>query len=167
MAHHHAAIASDADYPSGCQWDVVKATNHIRMHKNLPKLTPGEFWDKLPHDFWASIPFYPLAKIFLVTLETFGDVYIATSPTLSTECVSGKYDWFRFNLPRYFRKHYIGADKTAFASRDTVLIDDRDKNCKDFVQAGGQAILVPRPWNNGKDIKGHPYDFVIDNLRSL
>ena len=38
------------------------------------------------------------------------------------------------------RKHFC-------ARPDALLIDDSDHNVEAFLAHGGQAILVPRPWN--------------------
>jgi len=39
--------------------------------------------------------------------------------------------------------------KEKLAAPCRLLIDDRSENVKAFRDAGGSAILVPRPWNDG------------------
>jgi hypothetical protein len=33
-----------------------------------------------------------------------------------------------------------------------VLLDDSDDNCRRFADAGGQYLLMPRPWNANRDV---------------
>jgi len=167
MALHSGGIATEADYPPDCQWNIVRATNRVRKQNGFGPVTPAHFWSSLDYDFWMNLKMYPFAQAFVETLGGFGDIHIATAPILSSECVAAKFDWINMYLPAYSRKHSIGADKSVMANSNSVLIDDRDKNCKDFIEAGGHAILVPRPWNKRVGTKGHPYDVVIDELRGI
>ena len=43
----------------------------------------------------------------------------------------------------------LAGSKAQLARPDTLLIDDKDENIAEFVAAGGQGILVNRPWNKG------------------
>ena len=46
------------------------------------------------------------------------------------------------------RQFLIGPSKHLCANPETLLIDDSDKNVDSFRKCGGQAVLVPRPWNS-------------------
>lgn len=135
------------EYPLGYGWDIVGALNHLREGEGLEPVSGNRFWNGFDYDFWRNLPMYPGAALFFNELKKLGSVKFATSPTLSSECVAGKYDWVANNIPEMERRLYIGADKTAFARPGAILIDDRDKNVYNFLAAGGQAVLVPRPWN--------------------
>jgi 5'(3')-deoxyribonucleotidase len=168
MNLYKAKMDSEADYPHEFLWNIVGATNKLRAKWGGSQLTQAEFWDPLPFSFWKKLKKYEYADHFISMLEEIGEVSILTSPTKSTSCLSGKYSWIKSNLPRYKRKFFIGAPKHDLAHPNAILIDDRDKNCEDFVAAGGRSILVPRPWNNrGHLTNGHPYDHVMDELRDM
>lgn len=160
------AYVPENEYPENCGWDILKATNIIRDRKGLTPISKQYFWDGLDYGFWRSLKCYPGAREFVNTLESYGEVFFATSPTLSSECVAGKYDWVKDHFPDYRRKLIIATSKHVLADEESVLIDDRDRNCSKFISAGGRAILVPRPWN----ILGHTpytYNFVYSLLRTI
>ena len=64
------------------------------------------------------------------------------------ESPTGKWAWIRDNLPIYLKRTIITqAPKHLLARPDTLLIDDKDENVDGFREAGGKALLIPRPWN--------------------
>lgn len=148
MSRHRASLPGEAWYPANCKWDILKATNYIRESKGLREMSAKAFWDSFDYKFWRNLKAYPGAKGFVNELRTYGEVFFATSPTLSGACVAGKYEWVMEHFPELRKNTLIGARKDVLAGEGCILIDDRDKNCNEFIDAGGQAILVPRPWNN-------------------
>jgi len=77
-------------------------------------------------------------------------VYLLTMPMPNLESASGKMMWINDNLPIYLSRTIITTREVpkAFLARpDALLIDDKDENVEEFRTAGGNAILVPRPWN--------------------
>lgn len=127
-------------------YDLVKLLN----------MNPNKFWDPLnSHDFWSSLDPLPDGLSLLEFLEEnfpADKIYLATSPTLSPFCSSGKHEWVDRHLPRYSRKLFIGAAKEAFAQvPGALLIDDSDVNVKKFLGEGGKAILWPALWNSAHE----------------
>jgi len=169
LRKHGVTIRDESEYPADCEWDILQACNKLRGQQSLTPLTAPEFWDALDYDFWYDLPLYSLAYAFVKHLEQWGDIYFATTPTLSSDCVAGKYDWVKKHFPEYRSKMFICAHKEMLAGPNTILIDDRDKNCEAFDEAGGIAIPVPRPWNNFEhDPENlHPYDHVFAILRGI
>lgn len=163
MAWHGAALPSEAYYPVEYPWDILGATNHIRASRGLYRLSASAFWDSFDYDFWFGLEMYDEAGWFLQMLDFVGEVYFATSPTLSGECVAGKFDWVKKHFPDRLRNLYIGAAKEGFAKPGTILIDDRNENVDNFIACGGRAFLVPRPWNRG-GWQPQPYDKIIETL---
>ena len=81
---------------------------------------------------------------------TFGseNVYLVTLPMPNSESWMGKVEWVNKHLSLYHKQLIIStAPKSLLAGPDTLLIDDKDQNIEEFRAAGGQGILVPRPWN--------------------
>ncbi len=66
-----------------------------------------------------------------------------------------KLDWFleHFNIPSdqivVVKK---SSDKSKFATKDSILIDDFKKNCDEFEKAGGRSILVESNYYNADDV---------------
>jgi 5'(3')-deoxyribonucleotidase len=166
-----AVIGGEDEYPEECGWDILKACNKIRAADGVDRapLTEDEFWNNLGYDFWYGLPMYPVAQTFIKYLEFWGDVYIATAPALQDECVSGKYAWIKKHFPEYRSKLFICTHKELLADKNSILIDDRDRNCEAFEKAGGLAVPVPRPWNNFEvdDENPHPYDKVCKEVRGI
>jgi len=111
-------------------------------------LTIKQFWAPCNFtNFWANLEWMPDGCKILRTAEKIGDVYILTAPTLSANSYSGKIKWIENNLIRYKHRTIICPCKELLAGNG-ILVDDSDKNVDTFRKAGGQAILVPRPWNS-------------------
>jgi len=136
-------------YPD-CGWDIVEAANVLRK--------PGswaygveEFWGTLGESFWANIPRTPdCYKLITWCAAQVGEdnLYLATCATKSPACAAGKLRWIHEFMPKFLHRQYmIGAQKSLLADSNSLLIDDRIKNCELFRNAGGSAILVSRPWN--------------------
>ena len=154
-------------YPANCcTWDIVKSANYLRP-EGRPKYTNSSFWDALGRDFWATIPIEDYALELLDFLQRkvgHQNVCIASTPTLSAECLAGKMDWIYTYLPRWIHRQYMfGRDKFLLAQKGTLLIDDNQTNCHKFNEHGGQKILVPRPWNHYRGL--HAEIVLADDLR--
>ena len=142
------------------KFDIVKAANALLSGKEFNSTS---FWTALSPEFWKSISksqefswLLSLCKI-LVGRE---NVCILTAPIIPSYVASAKVDWITTYCPRWLHHQFlIGPDKTFCASsaQDALLIDDSDANVNAFRDHGGQAILVPRPWNTlyGKDTTTH------------
>lgn len=110
------------------------------------------FWKPLGYEFWSTLPWMHDAGYILRLVErTFGkeNVCLLTSPCDTAGCVEGKREWVKQNMPDYSRRLLIGSAKEFCAGPNRVLIDDYDHNVKVFRAAGGEAVLVPRKWNQG------------------
>jgi len=129
-------------------WNIVNAANHLHPTR---KFTEDEFWPLIDRQFWATIPRSQECQWLLdVSAGIVGEenVCILSSSTRDPDCLAGKLDWIQNELPPWMHRQYLlGPRKHFCASPDSLLIDDRDYNVDTFRAAGGQAILVPRPWN--------------------
>lgn len=166
-----AKINHECEYPDGFYWDIYGAINFIRQTRYgvAPIRYTSQFWDLLPEQWWRDLKPHPGALDFVYWLES-KPVKIG----IATACVTpvsaaAKYDLIRKWLPEYEQQLFIGNSKYLLAGPDRILVDDSDKNCEEFVAAGGNAILVPRPWNKGYDRNASQsvYEFVKDNIDKL
>jgi hypothetical protein len=79
-------------------------------------------------------------------------------------CAKGTYEWVEKHFPCFKNQIVMCHDKSLLGSERRVLIDDSEFHCRGFEVAGGDSILVPKPWNRnaGADIVGH-----IDSMLSF
>jgi hypothetical protein len=148
-------------YPAGFNWDVVGAINSI----SPSPISNDEFWDKMDEYFWATISKTSLCDTLVENATRYFEsenVFILTS-TGSPQAASGKLRWIRHNLPQIRGNVLIGSHKHLLAGPDTLLIDDCDQQVDAFRAAGGQAILVPRPWNTSYAIEDSS-EYVLKGL---
>ena len=91
-----------------------------------------------------------------------------TSPTIDPDCLAGKLEWIHEFTPRWMHRQYlVGPRKQFCAHREALLIDDADKNVNTFREWGGQALLVPRPWNSMHALAMHTPEYLSAQFDSL
>lgn len=112
-------------------------------------------------DFWAGLRWMHDGKEILSMIEekfVKENIFLLTTPMPNPGSGTGKMQWVQRHLPEYSKRLIISsAPKHLFASRDTLLIDDKDSNIGDFYGCGGNSILVPRPWNKKYNRLTLPY----------
>ena len=152
------------------KWHKLKCTvNDVTEWNALYKYWPGtiaEFWEELPESFWENLNFTPEGPAIIDLLAEEGiKATILTSPPWAG--ATGKQRWIQKNLPEYFDhdRYLIGPSKTCVARPGAVLIDDAEHNIDSWVAAGGQGILVPRPWNRNRE--QNTLDWVICAIKYM
>lgn len=141
-------------------WDIVKAANTLHPTR---RFTVADFWNSIGREVWANVHvseefIHLLADgIAYVGIE---NVCILSCPTLDPDCLAGKVEWIHSHVPKPMQRQYLIGPRKHFCARpDALLIDDSDANVQAFRQHGGQAILMPRPWNVLYEIK-NPLTYV-------
>lgn len=136
------------DFPGEVGFDIVAAANKLGLTYFSTK---ADFWQRISRDFWANVPVSPECYWLIELCARFvgrDSVCLLTSPTTQPECLAGKLEWIHRNLPEWLHRQYlIGPVKHFCATGDALLIDDSPHNVNAFRDAGGQAILFPKPWN--------------------
>jgi len=101
--------------------------------------------------FWVGLEWmHDGLKIFKTTCNKFkpSQIYLLTAPMPNPESATGRWLWIKKQLPGFYKYTIITqAPKHLLARPDTLLIDDKNENVDGFREAGGKALLVPRPWN--------------------
>ena len=133
-------------------FDIVKAANGLPHRKGYPCFfTLGTFWDSIGRSVWAKTPMSSECGFLIHKCKQMvgrDNVCILSCPINDPECLAGKLEWIqRYMPPWLYRQYLLGPQKWMCARPDALLIDDSDKNVESFRAAGGQALLVPRPWN--------------------
>ena len=149
----------------GCLADFVGGALKIHnredvKHADVPwgmeahlGITPEAFWSPLDYGFWANLGKLEDGFGLLAVAEQLvgpENIGLLTSPCRTAGCAEGKIDWVKKHLPQYSRHLFIGSAKQLFAGPSKILVDDHNANVDRFAQAGGNVVLVPRPWNDCK-----------------
>ena len=133
-----------ADFKTGAQ----KTTGmSINQWMNIP--SSKEKWApiKAQKDFWATLPWMPGGKQLWSYISKF-DPHILSAyveESYDPNCIPGKTEWLRRNAG-ITNKSKINLvrrkEKKLFAKRGqpAILIDDYEKNIREFTQSGGIGI---------------------------
>ena len=129
-------------------FDIIAAANALQ---SFCTFTSKTFWDLITREVWASLPESKEFRSLLSKCEELvgrENICILTTPIIDPDCAAGKLEWIYEHFPTWMhRQFFIGPQKWLLARPDALLIDDSDTNIKTFRGHGGQALLVPRPWN--------------------
>jgi len=116
------------------------------------EITGVDFWNSVSENAWATIPKTPFADWLIdvcAALVGQRNVYVATAPTDTPWCASGKMQWMQENLPAWLHRQFlITPCKYLLGNPESLLIDDYPVNIRRFKRRHGRAITVPRPWNH-------------------
>ena len=128
-----------------------------------------DLYSQFGPDFWANLLWLDDGKALLQgVIEIVGaeNVCLCTSPTLDPSSAMGKLQWIRRELPEFWarRDYDLTPVKWRHATPHTILIDDCGEQVEKFIEAGGKAILVPRPWNSLWQFEGDVVQHVKDHL---
>ena len=119
--------------------------------QKIMNISKTRLFRDMEYEFWRDLPKMHDADEIVNLIEPyFGikNICILTSPTYNIGCFVGKRKWIELNFPQFKKQMLVGAAKHFCAAPNHVLIDDRLKNCQNFLDAGGKTIMVPRPWNH-------------------
>ena len=147
-------------------WDVIPAITSVS-----PEWTHDRIWETIEQqgsDFWADLKPLPWAiALYLWCTQNAHTVYLATTPTHDPNCLHGKLRWMYTHYGPRFDQYTITWNKSQLATRHTLLIDDSEKNCRAFVEAGGWAILFPALGNSNRGHLHDPIEYVRQSMAMI
>ena len=118
------------------------------------------FWALLDNErFWAELPWMKDGERVMRLVEPLRPCILST--VVVPAGYAGKSKWLEKNYPAVLSGRVLfsaassgntGPAKRFCAHPGAVLIDDTELVCKQFEEAGGEAILYPAPWNSMKHI---------------
>lgn len=131
-------------------FDIIQAANALHP---IGDFTLNSFWKLIKKDFWANCRKSSEFDLLLTesgTLVGRDHISICTTPIDDPECLAGKLEWIHRYLPKWLHRQYDMTPQKYLLAHvpGALLIDDSDDNVNAFRAIGGQAILVPRPWNS-------------------
>jgi len=138
-------------FPTECSYDIIAA--HAKLSGRKEPIPVPMFWEMVSRRTWESAPrshqFWLIEQAASLVGEE--NVLLATAPVKSPDCHYAKYQWIENHLPKWMQRQYnITPRKHRLSRPGVLLIDDSDHNVEKFRNPGwpgGDAILVPRPWN--------------------
>ena len=141
-----------ADFPS----QFMKLFN-IRPEE----VSDDELWKMIRKEkgFWVSMPIITGTKKLLHYVRSRGyNVEILSAvpeKNKDPKAERDKRDWINRNFKQYFDKVNIvrRKDKQRFAKKNALLIDDLEKNTKEFMNAGGLAVTFKNSSQALRDFK--------------
>lgn len=120
----------------------------------VPGISESEFWQIVNRqgvEFWAGLPALDWSRGLVDLTRQFGPITVLASPGPSPSCFAGTVRWLHDNFSQVddqpFSDFLIGRPVMLLAGPRRVLIDDSESNVGAFRMAGGEAILLPQPWN--------------------
>ena len=127
--------------------DGVMADFDPHAEKQGKKTADGKVkWNEIDFNWWVTMPACAGAREFYDAAKKSGTVKFLTAPPLNTESFSGKATWVENFLPergKFALKDLIicpSSDKHYLAKPNHILVDDRIKNVKEWIAAGGIGI---------------------------
>ncbi len=133
-----------ADFKTGAQRTTGMSIN---KWMNIP--SSREKWSliKAKKDFWSTLPWMPGGRQLWSYISKF-DPHILSAyveESYDPNCIPGKTQWLRKNAGISNRSKInlvTRKEKKLFAKKGSpsILIDDYEKNVREFINAGGKAI---------------------------
>jgi hypothetical protein len=105
--------------------------------------TDERFWDPINeagYDFWINLKWMPDGKKLWSYIEKY-EPELLSAPSRQPDSRIAKHDWVERELPGVHLILRSAKNKKEFASPTSILIDDRDDNISDWINAGGIGIL--------------------------
>lgn len=116
--------------------------------------------------FWVGCKWMHDGKEILDAVQEITTPRLLTCPMPNPMSAYGKVLWVKREIPRLLHHLIITPlDKSFVAAPNALLIDDNDRNVNSFRDAGGRAILVPRPWNSDHLTADRSLEAVCERLR--
>lgn len=134
-------------------------------------ITSERLWNLINRggaNWWAHLDCFEWnAELRSLIADCRGSHSILTSPGDCTAAYLGKRLWCDRHMSGM--PLHLTAQKQLLANPAALLIDDNDRNCELFRQAGGNAILFPQLWNQNHQLASQPFriDYLENELRQL
>lgn len=121
--------------------------------KNFDDLDQA-IWPLILNDetFWECLPFLEDGRVLWEFCKDYKPNILSALTDKDPRCHNGKHQWIYNNLePGYVDRILLvrRSQKKNYASPDSILIDDHEKNVEEFREAGGIAFLYK---NNAEEI---------------
>lgn len=116
---------------------------------------PDQFWEpisKAGSDFWANLEWMSEGKQLWDYIKKYKPKLLS-APSRENSSRIGKREWVKNNIPEAKLILAAAELKQHYASPKSILIDDREKNINEWVEAGGIGILHTSTSDTIKQLK--------------
>lgn len=111
------------------------------------KVIGQNVWPHLDHNFWVNLPKTDEADE-IIKIACQYDYYICTAPTLDPYSAAGKLIWLGRFYPIIAKaRRFVITPHKHLLAKGNILIDDSDEQIRRWREAGGNGVIIPRPWN--------------------
>lgn len=110
-----------------------------------------QFFKDMDFEFWANLPTTAYCHDIISAIYSKidrRDTAILSSPAKHPNCIAGKLEWINRHVPFYSNRYVFAHNKYFCAGEHKMLIDDFERNVVEFIEAGGEAFLLPTLWNS-------------------
>lgn len=116
--------------------------------------------------FWANLEPYSWAIKLWELCNSYAPTVILTSPSRDPQCLAGKVEWMNKHLGNGepFRQFLVGPAKEFCAAPGHILVDDSNKKCSEFYDAGGFPVHFPQIWNLAYDRVNDRFEYIEEVL---
>lgn len=140
------------DFISGAN-KVAKDNNFSEEWVELANKSQDFAWkiiNELGSDFWMNLDWEKDGKKLWNKIKKYNPIilsaypYSIEDPTVKTDAIIGKKDWIAKNIGDNDASKAIICsrdEKAMFAESNAILIDDMEKNIKEWQEAGGVGVL--------------------------
>lgn len=144
-----------------CDMDGVLTDFEKAAKKAYPDFKPfeQELWKrvyKAGSKYWSEMEWTKDGKELWNYIKQFNPVILSAPPkTGKQEAIKGKKVWIKRELGNSYANTAIivpSKDKQKFANKNSILIDDREKNIQEWKMAGGIGILHKNTKNTIKKL---------------
>lgn len=143
---------------------ITNGPDQMRWNNGELPIPEDVLWAGTDAEWWANLPWLPDGRQVLELCESLFDQVLICSKPARPDSAAGKMMWLSRHMPAYAKNYIFCTDKAEVARPDRVLVDDNDHNVLGFRAAGGQAVLVARPWNSAHLMVDSTLDFIKHDL---
>lgn len=97
-------------------------------------------------DFWREIPILPWAHRLVDAVGSLGfTTAVLSDPMDHNGAYNGKLDWLKDHFGDKLAL-VATSHKYLVARRGSLLVDDKEENCWNFIKSGGRSVVWPSPY---------------------
>jgi len=134
----------------------MKFSNGVSPTEYESKYGIEKFWELIDVTvgvpFWAGMKWLGDGKTYWDYIKKYNPI-ILSAPSKKEESRLGKRIWKKHNLPDTKMILTPAHLKSKYANENSILIDDREKNINQWVEAGGIGIFHTSASNTIKQLK--------------
>jgi len=152
----------DSQWKKG-KWDphgALGTTNDVMWAKIYRN--PFSFYTDLSRTQDSPSLWEELNKIAITSVLT----AFPYSKAVKGGVVEGKIAWCEKHLEKPFKAFGVCFDKSVYAHKNGILVDDSEKNIARWIEAGGQGILYPCYWNRLHEMRDRALTYTLDRVKA-